>query len=511
MKRLLTLSFALCILASTAPAWAHIRLAKIGSYASPAGESAAEICAYDQTTRRMFVVNGAEKAVDVISVDKPPYRKLFSISVAAHGRAANSVAVKNGLVAVAVEAEPRQAAGKIILFDTDGRFLRAFEAGALPDMVTFSPNGRYILAANEGEPSKDYSVDPEASVTVIDLDRGLDRAQARSIDFRAFDAAKAELVRKGVRISHPRARVSQDLEPEYIAVSPDSSRAFVSLQENNAVAILDLQTMSIVDIAPLGSKTWSKMAMDASDKDGGVNRKPWPVWGTYMPDSLAAYAVGNRTYVIAANEGDSREYDGYEDETRVAKVALDPAAFPDGDALKDAKNLGRLKIIKDLGDADGDGDYDSLHAFGARSFSILDEQGRVVYDSGDDFERILAERHPGLFNSGSEKVSPDDRSDDKGAEPEGAAVGEVDGRVYAFIGLERTGGVMLYEVTDPLRPAFVDYVPGRSENPAAKDLGDLAPEGVHFVPASDSHTGRPLLIVGNEVSGTMSIYEILPR
>lgn len=156
---------------------------------------------------------------------------------------------------------------------------------------------------------------------------------------------------------------------------------------------------------------------------------------------------------------------------------------------------------------------DTIYSYGARSFSIFDEDGELVYDSGSDFETIIAEEFPTLFNTNNDDVPPEDgfdsRSDDKGPEPEAITVGAIGDSLYAFIGLERVGGIMVYDVTDPTDPFFVEYV--RSEE-FEGELGpsgfDLGPEGIVFVDAEASVSGSPLLIVTYEVSGTISVFKI---
>ena len=513
---------------SFAPAVAQgVTLDPLGTYRTGLfDEGAAEIVAYDAATARLFFVNaGANEVVALDASDPSDLRQAFSIGLGAFGAGANAVAVKGGIVAVAVEADLATDPGRVVFFTAKGALLGSVEAGALPDNLQFSPDGRYVVVANEGEPSgyEVGDVDPEGSVTVIDLQSGIAGAAVQQVTFEAFDAGgprHAELVAaeaEGLRIFGPGARVAQDLEPEYVAVSPDGQKAYVSLQENNGLAIVDLATARVDALVGLGFKDYGAAGngIDPSDRDDAVAIRPVPAFGMYQPDAIAAYEVGGQTYVVTANEGDAREYDGFEEESRVAGLALAPGAFPDG--VQAADQLGRLTVTTTLGDADGDGAYEALYSFGARSFSIHAADGTRVFDSGDDFERITAERLGADFNSDNdENGTGDSRSDAKGPEPEAVAVGEVDGRVYAFIGLERVGGVMIYDVTDPAGAQFVDYVTTRdfsvdaqladgTPNPAA---GDLGPEGMAFVPAADSPTGQPLLAVSNEVSGTVSLYAV---
>lgn len=490
-------------------------LEKAGRYASGVfDESAAEIVAFDPDSKRIFVVNGHAKAIDVLDASKleasGSLEKITSIDLSAYGGGVNSVAAHNGLVAAAVEAESKQDPGKVVLMNAKGEVLEVFDAGALPDMVTFSPDGKYILAANEGEPSDDYKNDPEGSLTIIDLSGGPEAIKVHQVGFESLADKTGELQQQGLRVSAPGASLMQDLEPEYIAVSRDSRLAFVTLQENNAVAVFDIPEAKLLAIHPLGLKDWKKAGwkLDASNEDGGVNLQVWPVFGAYMPDAIASFtAPDGEVYLITANEGDGREYGDYSDEIRVGKAELDPKAFPDAATLQEKKNLGRLKVIKDLSDTDGDGDLDRLVSFGGRSFSIWKADGTLVFDSGEDFERILAERHPEHFNASNDANEADDRSDDKGPEPEAAAVGTLGEKVYAFIGLERMGGIMIYDITEPKKAEFVAYVLARDFNQAAESdaAGDLGPEGFCFVPA-EHNNGQPLLIVGNEISGSTTVY-----
>jgi Choice-of-anchor I domain len=489
-----------------------VSLSLTGSFASGTfGESAAEIPAYDAKSKRLFVVNADEDKVDVLDMSDPA--NMVRVTQIETNGSPNSVAVYRGLVAVAVEAPEKTDTGLIAFYDTDGNLLKEVPAGALPDMVTFTPDGNYVLAANEGEPNDDYTVDPEGSITIINLCRGVRHATAQTADFGAYNAKKDKLLAAGVRIFGPGATVAQDLEPEYIAVSADSRKAWVSLQENNAFAVVDIRRGKVVDILPLGYKDHSLPGngIDASDKDDAINIANWPVFGMYMPDSIAAYSVRGRTYIVSANEGDSRDYDGFSEEARVKDLTLDPIAFPDADTLQKNGNLGRLTVTTTLGDEDNDGVYDKLYAFGGRSFSIWSSDGKQVFDSGDAFERITAEAYPYQFNSDEDdNDSFDGRSDNKGPEPEGVALAELYGKTYAFIGLERMGGVMVYDITDPYQPDFVQYLNNRdfSGDPEAGTAGDLAPEGLIVISAKDSPTHKPLLVVANEVSGTTSVYTI---
>ncbi len=490
----------------------------LGTYRSGIYDrSAAEIPAHDPRSQRLFVVNAADRAIDIIDIRNPAAPVLvrqvkFAPEV---GHAPNSVAVLNGFVAVALEMSPRTEAGTVAFLNVDGDLIRTVKVGSLPDMLVFTPDGRKVLVANEGEPSDDYTVDPEGSVSIIDVSGGiaeLTQANVRTANFRAYTK---ENLPAGVRVFGPRATVAQDLEPEYIAVSPDSRTAYVSLQEANAIAVLDVDAGQFTRIAPLGLKPhWMREnSLDVSDRDGGFNLRTWTIWGMYQPDAIAAYtAADGKLYVLSANEGDSRDFDGYSEVARVGSnaVRLDSLLYPNEAELKMPSALGRLNISTASGDLDGDGDIDMIHVFGARSFSIWDANVNMVYDSLNDFERIQMTDYPGLHNMGHTNNNPDDRSDDKGPEPEAITTGTIRGRTYAFIANERLSNIMIYDVTDPKAVRFSSQWRNRNTQAATNTAaaGDLGPEGMVFIPANQSPNGMPLLVVANEVSGTTTIWQV---
>jgi len=504
----------------------QFELTPIGTYASGIfAEGSAEIVAFDPATKRAFVVNAVAATVDVLDFRNPaaPSKQTsIDVTLAADSLgAANSVDVQGGILAVAIERDPKQSNGIVAFYDTKSlALLGTADVGALPDMLAFTPNGDYVVVANEGEPDDAYVTDPEGTISIIDMRKGVARLSVRTADFRSYNSRKAELVGSGVRVFGPGATVAQDFEPEYVAFEGDGSKAYVSLQENNALAVVDIRKAVVTDILPLGSKDHSLAGngLDASDRDGGINIQTWPLRGLYLPDSIASYTRGKNTYIVTANEGDSRDYDGFSEEVRIKDIdddlgkSLDPTVFPNAaDLVKDAQ-LGRLKVTSTLGDANNDGMFEALYSFGARSFSIWDTAGKLVWDSGDEFEAITANLIPAAFNSNHEENNSfDSRSDDKGPEPEAVAVGNLLGRTYAFIGLERVGGVMMYDITNPRAPFFVTYANNRDftvANPEDAAAGDLGPEHIEYVPWFRSPNWRPLLIVSNEVSGTTTVYQI---
>ena len=589
-----------------------IRLSYVSRYSTGSFDaSAAEIPAYDAASKRLFVVNAEQGELDVLDLSDPENPvKIDAISAAgiAAGAEVNSVAASHGLVAVAIEADPKTDNGFVALYQaSDLTLLGSEEVGAQPDMVAFTPDGTRVLTANEGEPSDDYQTDPDGSISIVDFSDPANPVVSTA-DFTDYNGEEDALRSQGVRIYGPGASASQDLEPEYIAISADGTTAWVTLQENNALAIIDIATASVTDIVTLGEtdRSVAGNGIDASDEDGVINIKTFAgVVGLYLPDSIHGYTVNGKTYLVTANEGDARAWgedndaywgeeadedavppvactpdasQGFVEEFRVKHLVhnsgfarrcgddlppqlseladgalLDPAVFgycgaeagDSGDCREDDV-LGRLNITWTLGyktNADGSpkmyddagaedavaGDrimYDTLYSYGGRSFSIRDEAGNLVFDSGDAIEQFLASDDCKLgsdrsidcadyFNSGhDEGDAMDSRSDAKGPEPEGLTIGQIGDKHFLFLGLERMGGVLVYDITDPAAPVYQDYLNSRDTwdvDPDAGNLegyGDLGPEGLVFIPAADSANGKALLVVGNEVSGTTAIYEV---
>lgn len=900
-----------------------LRSVNLGSF----DEGAAEIAAYEASSQRLFVINGENNTVDVLDISNPNRPQLInSIDLSAFGDAPNSVDARNGLVAVAVEAEDVDGIGNVVFLNPDGEVITSVEAGVLPDALIFTADASKVLVANEGEPADDGSVDPEGSVTIITVGNPDGTGfSAQQVNFQAFNGREADLRNRGVRIFGSNT-VAQDVEPEFIAVSEDGSRAFVALQENNAFAILDVENAVILDILALGFKDHSKglatlgalaefnetpwdaargilfgglsglffegegegtyqflavpdrgpngnptavtsiadgsastirpflipdyqavvyrfdydintesvavtdtvplfrqdgttpitglpnipgvdeipaepiadangadfvdgegnffralpydafgadlegivvnpgdntfwmcdeyrpaiyhfgqdgvlidrfvpegtaalggevagtfgeetlptdyssrrpnrgfealaldtdegilyafiqtplqnpdratsnasrvirilginpangepvaeyvyllerpfdtnvdkigdavydpttqrfyvicrdsgleptskkfifeidlrfatnllapgapslmagktleqhtpddleaqgivpvfklkvtnlptlgylpsdkpeglallpngslavlndndfglepgaeatalgiinfdkpAGIDASDRDDAINIANWPVLGMYQPDGIASFTgPDGATYFISANEGDGRDYDFFSEEERADDLDLDATAFPNASDLQEDEQIGRLTITTENGDLDGDGDYERIFAYGGRSFSIWDAVGNLVYDSGDELEQITAQIDPENFNSTNDETAFDNRSDNKGPEPEGVVVGEINGILYAFIGLERIGGFIVYDITNPAAPVFADYVNNRNFDldPETAAAGDLAPEGLVFIPANESPNGQEIFITSNEVSSTVTLYGV---
>lgn len=553
-----------------------ISLNETGRYASGIfDESAAEIVSYDATTKQTFVVNANSGQIDVLDSEDPSQPSLVEslnigadmqaagdIADAALVSAANSIALSNGLIAIAVEAADKTNDGWVAFYKvSDLSYLTSVQVGALPDMLTFTPDGSQVIVAIEGEPNDLYTIDPEGEIAVIDISwngttLNTTLTELGFTDFNVGGTRHAELPTDKMVIDGFNASVAQSFEPEYITVSSDGKTAYVALQENNAIAVVDLETKQIDRIFGMGFKDHSIPGneMDASQKDG-VNIKNWPVMGMYMPDTIASMTFNGKTYLLTANEGDDRQdwldnvttqaacetagyffgddgdgarcfdafsaKDFYDDNGTPNDLSDDNVTLVDSEGnpfaatnggFGEDNELRRLKFsYHTTATKNGGTEFTKLYAYGGRSFSIYDtETGQQVFDSGSAFETITANLYGEEFNNDNAETTGDDRSDNKGPEPEALTIGQINGHTYAFIGLERMGGIMVYDVSNPYSPAFVQYVNNRDMTKQAEDdvNGDYGPEGFKFVSADQSPNGKPLLIVGNEVSGSTTFYTI---
>ena len=454
-----------------------------------------------------------------------------------------SLDVTGNLLAIAVQATPKTNAGVIAFYSLSATgtpsFLKKVTVGALPDGVAFSPDGKYLVVANEGELSNSFmtdGIDPEGTISIVNISNGVPSDTAVQLGFTDFNTGgkRASELPATVRIGRPGASVAQDLEPEYVAISADSKTAFITLQENNAVAVVDLATAKIDKIFALGFKDYgSKYKIAASDRYAGTSSSAYGspsaqanlknytnLYGVYLPDGIASYTVNGKTYFLTANEGDDRGdflTGASADTARFKDIVanLDPTAFPADvvNAIKTDQELGRLTLLTkhaggNYGDTDGDGDYDRVYVLGGRSFSIWDAStGTQVFDSGEDVERAVYNNATDDSTNALVLLKADQllgRLDNKGPEPESVVVGQVGAETYAFVALERASAVMMYKITDPTKPKLVQYM----RNTSNLLDGDISPEGMKFIPAAQSPTGVALLVVGYEVTGSVAVYQI---
>lgn len=502
-----------------------INLEKIGGYDSGFSNKdggVAEIISYDKMKNQAWVVNGATGKLDILSLDQvtggisekmsaksldipaiiakaaPDFQYGDMTSVAVHG--------EKGIVAVALQDVDYNKHGYAAILTTDGELLTMIEAGCQPDNIVFTPDGRKILVANEGEPREGIGegiVDPAGSVTVITLDAAdVQKSTAVTVDFEVFDSQRETLIADGIIMVKDNLP-SVDFEPEYITAT--DQKAYIALQENNAIAVLDLDTKEYSGVYSLGYKDLSgeKDALDLVE-DGVYEAKTYDAVSAYMPDGIAVYETDGKTYILTANEGDAREWGDYCNEIKATVTATD------------GTEAEKVRVINaEVTDGLPEG---KTVLYGARSFSIyrVDNDGLTqVFDSGNDFEVKTAGYFPAYFNISNDDNAFDSRSPKKGPEPESVVIGKVEGRTYAFVALERIGGIMVYDITHPEKADFCNYINTRdfSEDPEAveKLTGDIAPEGLAFIPAEDSHSATPVLLAAYEVSGTVGAYAVAEK
>ncbi|WP_217987190.1 choice-of-anchor I family protein [Brevibacterium casei] len=525
---------------TTSAPGAQVELGYLGAYETGQfDESAAEITAVHGDT--VYTVNAQAATVDIIDASDP--KNPVKVGEITGTGVANSIAIReDGLGVIALEDKDKTKPGSLMFFDArtaSATVLGTVSVGSLPDMVTITPDGAQALVANEGEPADDFSTDPEGSVGIVDLPAEVaapTEADVRTADFREFEEDGSKTMPDGVRVFGPNPDgdlpVSRNLEPEYITVA--GGRAYATLQEANAIAVVDIAAGEVERITPLGYKDHGQAGngLDPSDRDPKdaptVNIGTYPgLKGAYMPDTISTFSAGGTDYLVTANEGDSREWGDFVDAARVKDLGEDGLApvcetSPLADSLGDDR-LGRLNVITDLGLSEDDSCYEELYSFGARSFSIWTTDGKLVADSGDEFEQLTAEANPDFFNSNHSESNLEGRSDDKGPEPEALTIGQVGETTYAFVGFERVGGIAVYDLSDPQEPEFATYFNNRDFSVSVEDeiegasdpagllskAGDLGPEGITFLSAGESPTGEAALVVGNEVSGTTSLYSVI--
>lgn len=513
--------------AATAHFSDQIKLRKIGSYqvgVTNADGGVAEIVRFNKDNGSFYLVNGAIQppTVDIVKLTpEGATEKVKSIDVAAlvdsdtfqvGDLTSVDINTKEKYVAVAVQEEASEKAGKVLILDYEGELITSYSVGVQPDMVKISSDGSSILTADEGEPREGNAYDPQGSVTIIDYKTG----EAKTVLFDDPSVIddnvhiRGEVNIDGIIINEgSKEKAITDLEPEYIALSPDNKLAYVSLQENNAIATVDIAAGKVLSVKGLGAKDWSKPGNEIDlIADGQIKLENVPVKSLYMPDGIATYTVDGQTYLFTANEGDATDWTGMKNELKVSDIKKKFSLSQElGTWLNATKDYDKVRVMSDMGMQDGT--FNELYLYGARSFSIWNTGTmEQVYDSGSDFEQITAERQPEYFNVSNDNEDMDDRSPKKGPEPEYVTVGKAGNKAFAFTGLERTGGVMTYDVTNPEQPFFVNYTNTREFGQEDMLATDTGPEGLEYISALDSPTGRPLLLVANEVGGTVAILEM---
>ncbi|XP_030843548.1 mesenchyme-specific cell surface glycoprotein-like [Strongylocentrotus purpuratus] len=420
--------------------------------------------------------------------------------------------------------------------------LHEISLGSKPDMLHFSHDCRTIVVANEGEAAQNADqtefINREGSISIIRLSVDGSTFKSTLLNFTQFNDRSDEYVARGVRYPYhgeldgANDTFAQNLEPEYITYNYDDTKAFVGLQENNAIAVVDLLADEIEDIYPLGEKSWLNLDLDASDRDDGIIFRRNDIFSIYQPDSIKYFEVDGVGYIITTNEGEFLEYElgneeWAEDQRGNDFKAGDFAETFDNELiakLDDDDILGRLGFSKVDG-LDSSGKFEKLYFFGARGFSIFRASDiALVYDSGDEVAKIIAKFYPDVFSTDTNTDDPanetpedlfDKRSDNQGPECESVEIGELGGRRIIFVGIDRTSAILVYSLeSGEVVPTFESVYRAGGRNDTFqnllddRNLGDLDPDDLKFIPASASVTGVPMLMVTSSVSGTVSLYEV---
>lgn len=476
----------------------------------------AEIVTYNKDDKVFYVVSGVTQSIDLVKINSDgstECKKRINIGDVLKGQDINvgdmtSVSYSNekNLLAVAVQDKDYKNNGHIVILDKDGNYKEAYECGVQPDMVTFTKDGKYILSADEGEPREGYDngIDPKGSLTIVNLEN-------QSVKKVEFNINRDKALKDGILLKK-NSNPAEDLEPEYIAISDDNKTAFVSLQENNAIASIDIESGKINYVKGLGFIDHSVEgneidAVRGKGKNAKIDIKNDNFLGTPMPDGIAFLSKNGKDYILTANEGDAREWGEKKNKYENTKSKkFDEKADKKTEYLDNDKTDGL--------------DENKIYLLGGRSFSIYDASDLTrFYNSGSDFEKITARIFPDFFNtSNDEDKGPDKldaRSNKKGPEAENIAVLNIKDKTYAIVGLERISGIMIYDITDPSNPVYKDYFNNRifiksvndKEEIGLEKRGNIGPEGLCAIEAKDSPTGKPLALVANEVSGTVQVIE----
>ncbi|WP_340008077.1 choice-of-anchor I family protein [Paenibacillus sp. FSL K6-0276] len=500
-----------------------LSVTKIGGYSvgvTNKDGGVAEIVKFNRDNGKFYLVNGSSHpaTVDIVNLKNSSNpQKEYSINVEQLSEVdgftygdLTSVDINTATkrIAVAIQEENAMKNGKVLVLDYEGELLASYESGVQPDMVKYTDDGRYILTADEAEP-RTAAGDPEGSVTIIDTYKNTSIQVKFDNPDVIFDnvhiRGTADPVTKQITGEGDKKDAVRDLEPEFVVLSEDQTIAYVALQENNAIAAIDIASKKVLWVKGLGFKDLN-LPNNALDlvKDNKVSLENVPFFGTYMPDGIDQYTVGGKTYLFTANEGDATEWDSKVSVSTVKKMkgSLNPDSKAAEFLNKNKDKYDSVEVMSDMGN-------DGIYLYGGRSFSIWEADSmNQVYDSGSDFEKITGERLPDYFNASNSNTTMDNRSTKKGPEPEYVKVGKVGQKALAFIGLERIGGLMTYDVTNPEKPNFVNYINTREFTPANNIETDTGPEGIEFIPATSSPTGLPLVLVANEVGGTVGIYQL---
>ncbi|MDD5944464.1 MAG: choice-of-anchor I family protein [Clostridia bacterium] len=524
LSRALTLAVTAGMFASSVPVYAasELTMEKIGSYdcgQTNADGGVMEIVAYNKANGYAYAVNGQSGKLAIIKITDDEVLKADELDVSSivedydrnftYGDMTSvAVSPSGDRIAIAIQAEGYADNGRAAIFNCndDGsiKLYKIVETGVQPDMITFYDENT-VLTADEGEPRLGYAegtTDPKGSVTIVNIKKGT----GTTVDFTGFDNKRDELVENNIVLKKDTAP-SVDLEPEYIAVA--DGMAYVTLQEANAIAVLDVENKEFTGIYSCGFEDYSEVKVDIDKKDEKYDPKTYEsLRGIRMPDGITTFTADGTTYLVTANEGDSREWGDYLNVNEL-NFGKKGKTSPTGKITAENSGLSGKAVFFDTSDYDGLDSENLDYLFGGRTFTIYkvtDDGIDEVFSSEDDFERITADLLPDYFNCSNDDMTIDDRSGKKGPEPESVTVGKADGKTYAFVALERIGGIMAYDISDPENAEFAGYINSRE---FTSDIaGDVAPEGLAYISAKDSPNGRNLLLAACEVSGTVAVYAI---
>lgn len=498
-------------------------------------EQAVEQSTYDPENKILYVVGGSIiHAIDIQDATNPTivyYREVDHVDI-------TDVEFCGGYLFVSMHNVRLPEQGRVVVFHSLSSsqpmtIKYNITAGPGPDMLAITKDCKTVLVALEGEVYMDNGtvIDPEGGVGLIRIENNM---TYKILNFRYFNTRWSELESKGLHFVYRRDgnAFSNDVEPEYIAFNKKETKAYISLQENNAIAVLDLASERIEDIFPLGYKSWENSRLDASNKDNGINIKPWPVLGMYQPDAIQTMEWAGTSYLVTANEGDAKDFpdfNGFSETVRIKDIVLSEnssvltwAKEYNKSSIQEKDMLGRLEVSSLLG-MNTDGSYDTLYSFGGRSFSIwnLDTMD-LVYDSGSQIEDLHQQYFANLFNANggkSEKTVDktfDSRSDDKGPECESVHVAYIGNKVVIFVGSERPGSIAIFAIDNEVtEPKFQSLWIGIEETDGTweelynrRKISEIDPEDIKYIPPVHSPTGDHMLIVAGTVSGTVSLFKI---
>lgn len=504
----------------------QITMEKIGHFQGASIESGGPIDIVDYYDNTMFIANGTntdfqKPSLDIVSIKnlknndnfeltkRIDIQKFFKNNEVVKDLTCVKVSPDGKFLALSVALDPTTEKGYIVITNLSGEYISHYQVSSLPDNLSITPDSKKIIIANEGEPGKGLKVDPEGSVSIIDLSKGLTNGKVTEvkIDETLIKGELKNRLDEYILAAPHKPSYSQALEPEYVSIDKDGKFAYITFQEDSAIGKLDIETKKFIWIEYMGVKDHSK---DENSFVIGKNSSKFEtanVFGLYQPDGIKIVNQNGNTYLITANEGDARDYGKeffQEDNYSIGKL-LESGKKINVPVTESMKNL-KVSNFRGINDK---GEYDSLYSFGGRSFSIFkaEKDGlNLVFDSGNQLEKITQKYLPEYFNSSNTNTKPYSRNNSKGPEPEDVEVGVINDRTYAFVGLERIGGVVTFDITDITKPEFTGYYSSRDYSEDVK--GDVGIEGLKFVSAEKSPIGEPLLITSNEISNSIAIYKI---